>query len=425
MDDSELIEQITKGLLEGKQPHVLQAEAMQDGRWSHDEVSKAISQAILSVDAPIAIQVKEEMVVAQPKQNWFKRHKFLVGFTVLTGFFVAGGLYAATYFMSPDINEVGKMVVDKLVKIETVEYTGSIEGEITTDAFVTLNNIMRYGIRSSYPENPKIAGSKNTKIRLDFTGASDVRDTENPKVDLSFTITAEGFVIGVETKVIGEDLYFKITQFPNLGMVGIEKYLNQWYLVDYGKFQQLGDSGFPELEKIQQQKLTKEQKDRLVTVVSESKIFQIVEKLDSENMDGKDTYHYRYSADEVALLGTIQQIFQVLFGIEPDEIPVTYQEEFYDWLDIEGGEVWVAKSDFAPVRLTFDMSMRSVNQAPVSGRLSLDLHLKSYNQGIQILAPESSKSLFDEIEGAVSDSETMSRDSLRIAQVRQVPFLPL
>jgi hypothetical protein len=423
MTNPELVEFVKSGLQSGKQPETVQLEAIQHGPWSQEDVTAAMAEAMLSAGS---VPAGSAAAAAPAKSGWVAHHKILVSVLLLAGLLVAGGSYAAYYLMPPNINKVQGLILDKLEEMQTVEYSGSLEGQVTTDSLITLRDtIKRLALAGENPdgaiaepgdEEGDVAGSQSATIRLDFTGAADARDINDPRTEFSFTITAEGFVIGLETVSVSDDLFFKVTQFPDLGIKEIDQFIGKWYRVSTEDLEEL------ELREADESSegLTKEQTDRVMQVLKESRVFRIAERLESGEVEGKAAHRYRYTVDELALLNTVQSVMSVVLGSEPEEISATDREKFLDWVDLQGGEIWIAKKDYMPVKLTFDMLMRSVEGAPVTGRLGFELTVKSYNEDVKIEAPQGGLNLMDVVNEMLSDSRVKSADARRLADVRQI-----
>lgn len=440
MVSQKLVEFIEKGLNQGKRPAELQLQAIQEMGVSAAEFNQALDFIILGelpaepAPQPVTMVVTPasamETIVYQPETKpatkhrvgffnpfgWFKHRKVpVIGLILmLIGALAVGGYVVANVLLAPSIEEVRALVYQRLQEMDTVEYEGSIEGEITTDAVATLDGFLRYGPQKSYANNDRrIAGSKNTKVRLDFKGAADVRDTVNPKSEIALTLTADGFVIGLDTKTIGDDAFFKVRELPDLGMFDVSTFLNQWFKLDPEGLSAAGGSSYvPSTSN----DLNETQKRRIMEILINSNIFKFAEKIDNEEIDGKATYHYRYDIDEVALLNTLKELGRELGG--ESEFSPEEEQDFLDWIDAAGGEIWLAKKDLAPVKMTFDLAMRSVAEAPATGRLALTLKFNKYNEEVAIEAPYPFKNLSEAFAKAVPEATPATRDEQRIADIR-------
>jgi hypothetical protein len=437
MASQQLIEFIEKGLNEGKRPAELQLHAIQELGASTADFNQALDRIMmgeLSADpippviAPSSPATAEETIVYKIETKpvpphrvgffnplgWFKHHKALTVIVVLVGALAVGGYVVANVLMAPTINEVRALVYQRLQEMDTVEYEGSIEGEVTTDAVATLDSFLRYGPQKSYANRDRrIAGSKNTKVRLDFKGAADVRDSANPKSEIALTLTAEGFVIGLDTKTIGDDAFFKVRELPDLGMFDVSTFLNQWFKLDSeGLSAATGTSYVPSTDS----DLSEAQKRRVMEIIINSNIFKFAEKIGNEDVDGKSAYHYRYTIDEVAFLNTIKALGHEI----GNELEYTVEEErqFIEWIDAAGGEIWLAKKDLAPLKMTFDLAMRSVTGAPATGRLSLSLKFNKYNEEVAIEAPYPFKNLSEAFAETITAATPATRDEQRVVDIR-------
>lgn len=373
------------------------------------------------ISNPVIITPQVEVIVApHPKKTsffgWFKLHKAVAFAVVIVVAISTVGVVAANYFMAPGVDEIRSLVFKQLQEMDTVVYQGSVEGEITTDALLSLENILKHSPDKTFASisEGRVAGSKNTKLRVDFNGASDVRDSNNPKAEFSFTVTAEGLVVGVEAKSVAEDLFFKLTQVPDLGGFDVSQYINQWYKIDSHAIAEAAGDEMPTRES----SLTVEQKQRLIEIFSTSNIFKIAEKLESESIEGKATHHYRYSIDEDEVVGALEQIGAVLGSTE--KLSAQDREVLLEWMDFAGGEIWLAKKDYSPVKMTFEIAMRSVSNVPVTGRLAFSLQFNKYNEEVNIEAPYPFKDLSEILIGSKEEATIASRDAQRLGDVRML-----
>jgi hypothetical protein len=436
MAASQLVEFIEKGLKDGKRPDELQFQAIHELGASISEFNRAFDQIILKEHerAP-AVAPAPDFKAAPPETiyqpetkpaakhrvgffnpfGWFKHHKVATSILVLVGALAVGGYVAADMLLAPGIDRVGGLVYERLQNMDSVEYEGSIEGEVTTEALVTLDSFLRYGPQRYANRDERVAGSKNTKVRLDFKGATDVRDTVNAKSEIALTLTAEGFVVGVDVKSVSDDLFLRITELPDLGLFDASILINQWFLVDYDK---LGDTVKQPMAE-PDSALTEQQKKRVLEIIARAHIFKFAEKIGNDSIDGKAAYHYRYTIDEMALLGAMKEISREVTGEDLELIPQE-EQEFLEWLDVAGGEIWLAKRDLSPLKLTFDLAMRTVADAPATGRLSMSLKFNKYNEDVVIEAPFPFKKLSEMFQELIPASTPASRDADRISHVRQL-----
>jgi hypothetical protein len=435
MPSQQLIDFIDKGLKEGRGPAELQLHAVHDMGVSVAEFNQALDQVMLgelhpaSQAAPLSAPespVFQAETAPTPKKvvgffnpfGWFKHHKVTAVLLVLiVAVLAAGGAVLANVLMTPSTDQIRLMVFERLQNMKTVEYEGSLEGEITTDAMASLDTFLRYGPQHRLAtKDRRVAGSKNTKVRLDFKGASDVRDSANPKAETTLTLTSEGFVVGVDAKAIGEDVFFKIRELPDLGMFDTTAFLNQWFKLDYEGLGAAGLSYVPATAG----NLDESKKRRIMEIVANSSIFKLAEKIGNDEVDGKSAYHYRYTIDEVALLETIQQVVKEIDASANPELTAKERQEFLDWIDAAGGEIWLAKKDLVPLQMTFDLAMRSVNDAPVTGRLSLNIKFNKYNQNVTIEPPYPFKNLSEMLSETMAEVTPTSRDEQRVTDIRSL-----
>jgi hypothetical protein len=137
------------------------------------------SQLEQNIVAPVVMQQVEPAVQTQTTApavikrggffNWFKVHKLAVSVLVLVSALTGGGYVAANMFMAPNVNDVRALIFEQLQEMDTVQYQGSVEGEVTTDAAISLESFLKHNPLETIASltSGRVAGSQSTKVRVD------------------------------------------------------------------------------------------------------------------------------------------------------------------------------------------------------------------------------------------------------------------
>lgn len=406
MPTKELLDYLIKEIASGR--HELEIRAHVKGAgWSDQDYMSAMAQ-LNSPSAGMPAVASEVLSVVSAKR--FGRRWLLGIVLVLLGLLIASGVYAYFYFF-PSLEKVGERMLSGLVGTESFELSGTLEAEISGADFLSVAQGIFQDKKDDANSTPgRIAGAQTYSGRLDFNGRFDGRDQANPSGAVTFTITAESMIFGMETVAVGKDMYFKITQFPAIGLFDAGQIKNQWFYVDE-KFTKENQS---------EDEITPEQTQRVLEILKDAKIFDITERMSGEVIDGVSTIKYKYSVNKDELKQVIYDLYEV---IEGEKIDPEYDSEFKDInqsLQFTGGELWVGRWDFKPRKMTFSMNLNGAAGTDMNAKLNLTTFFKNFDTSLKIEAPYPFKNV-SEIQNIFSNStESDARDATRLTDIRQL-----
>src|SRR3989338_1907174 len=216
-----------------KIPDILIRQKLLEAGWDAADVEQAqntpLNQVPASSNSPSGLASLLSPATVQQTApatvgDW--NRKVLIALFVGVGILLAGGVAAFFFYPKSPERVMAKMVAN-LSSVETLEYSGIVEANVIADSLLTLENILQRNPIASKSTNKNIAGEKETIVRIDFDGATDATDLDNPKRSFSMTVTAEGFVVGFEMRTINQDYYARLTQVPNFGAMDLGKIKNR------------------------------------------------------------------------------------------------------------------------------------------------------------------------------------------------------
>lgn len=238
----------------------------------------------------------------------------------------------------------------------------------------------------------------------------------------------------VETKKIGDILYFKIYQMPPIPLLslftgGIDL-KEQWFKVDV-------------IEDIPGE--TKQKAVALLDVFADA---LVLEKLKGERLDGVKTYHYGVSFDAKKLKGALTETRALLpellsfTEIEKSEaqkmeekwsafLEQDYQRIVVPHLQALRTEVWIGKKDYFVRKITMQYALPQAPESTGAAKdemdaydifdtftLAFDYQFSAINAGVVIDPPENSRDFMEELQnGPFEEARMMPRDAEGAADI--------
>lgn len=301
-----------------------------------------------------------------------KSNKLLI--VVLSIFFIfliGGGIFAYFYFWQSPEMIVNRMFLN-LNKIKSLEYQGEAKVEATT------------GQTGNYT--------------LDFVGKTDTNDPNNAKSSLAMTatinLTDQPIVFGVDVISIDKTVYMELSQAENFPYADLSSMKNQWIKFDSEAItKQFG------LQNIQNQIQAAQQKDQLTTdqimklelMLAKAKIYKITQTLPDENIEGQNTYHYKYIIDIAAIKAAYNEASKIIQNRSLNQDEIAAFDNNAKYFKDPDGEIWIGKKDLLPYKFKFTVTATA--DSPTSGTISLATSFKNFNQPIQIEAPTEYKTM--------------------------------
>ncbi len=256
---------------------------------------------------------------------------------------VGGGAFAYVRFVNtgPSPESIINTAIDKgFHNIQTVHFLE----DIALDADLHSGKV-------SSPSSPLdmvgmlFTGSSTLKVGMHVDGTSDVTDKVNPKVDEKLTLTlgvpSQGLTatLGGEARIIGEKVYFEVTEAPNLGFFDPSSFTNKWILVDLASLAASTTVPAPSL--------TLSDSNIAAMVVALQKAYTVTQTLpDGTTPDGMLAYHYAYTVNKQELVDLLNVLTAAAH--ESSTASVYSQAQLSGLianLSNLSGEIWVGKND--------------------------------------------------------------------------------
>jgi len=316
--------------------------------------------------------------------------------SIILGLAIIGGgvfgyfYYFQYYFQSPE--KIVQKMVGKMAQVKSLEYTGQITAEMKRLLIIPPS----LDFQNSKEE--ATSTEQKTKLSIGFSGASDLHDLNNPKamfrVDVSTDMSPEP--LGLEIRVIDKVNYLKLSNIPNLGFFSLPlSFLeNKWIKVD-SKIMKYVLKGLEEQseEEQKEQELTPEEIEQIKEIVARKKIFRITEKLASEKIDGKKTYHYRFIIDKEELGQLFTEIGKVAKNKILTETELQEIQDLLQAIRMPEGEIWIGKKDLLLYKILLNLDIKETEKTKVEGNVNTSIQFKNYNKPVQIEVPASAKTI--------------------------------
>jgi len=395
----QLVDFIREQMTSGKTDEDIQQTLVLHG-WNEQEVIEAIKIA------------KDPNVVVNPVQPAYTPSSFTtprnpkpskkllwiilitLGALLLCGGLIFGYFY---YFQSPE--KILQKTSERSASINALEFQGALNIDVYS-----------MGNESESWNNPLFSPQSisNANFSVDFSGAADNIDANNPKGYYKFNLKAGGqtqaisasaSILDVEMRVINKIVYTKLntsmlaafttsTSSPALSL------LNNWIRIDPNELKDMNAPfGTGQTFNTTQGmgSLSQDQLDKINKIVSEAKIYKNIEKLADEQIDGQSVYHLKMLIDGAELKRSIKEIAIVTQGLTADQ--TQYFNSMLDEIELnfDENEIWISKKDFLPRKIILGLIMGSKdNPSEPSGKISLEIVFSNFNKPVQVDIPQQS-----------------------------------
>ncbi len=377
MTDQKMIDYINQQIQQGIDKEKIKKTLLDTG-WEEKDVNKAFD-SLASPDTEPSSPKVEDFVVPSRKSKLPLITAIVLGLALI-GSSIYGYFY---YFQSPE--KVMQRMSEKMSEIKSLEYIG----EIKTEFKISDQAMSSLGIEP---------GEQSKNVTINFSGASDVNDLNNPKAIFRFDIEANELdqSFGMEIRTIGKTFYLNLASLPDLGFIDLNFLKDQWIKFNIEEIAEQFESEELEEELEIEEELSPEQIEQLREVVAQIKIFEITEKLSNEKIEEVNSRHYKYTIIKDNLVQFITEINKItesepLSGEELKE----FEESLASIESIEG-EIWISKKDSFLQKITFNVNIKETEQTKAEGRIAASLQFKNHNKPIQIEAPSPVKT-FNEV----------------------------
>ncbi len=356
--------------------------------WQENDINEAFT----SLDYLSSLDSLKETTSQQPERK--KNKVLLTVVSVICLLLVGGGVFGYFYYFQETPEKVIEKMITNLAEIKTLEYQGEIRAEITTPDMLN-DNILFQSVK---PTTDK----KLSDFYIDFSGKSDVSDLNNPKGSFVFNIKTNALeeltqgesIFGLDIITIGQNIYLKLSNLPNLGLFDFSFLINQWIKIDTEEMFDL--ENFEEQKR--QQELSQEQINQIKDITAKSKVFKINEKMPSEIIEGIETHHYKFLIDKMALNNLIIEIAAIIQEETLTEKEISDFDKILEAVESIEGEIWIGKKDYLPYKLSLTIIIKETSDFKTAGKLVTTLLFKNYNKPVQIEIPTQTKSIKEILE---------------------------
>lgn len=384
--------------------------------WQATDIKEAFDSLSFSApikptipESPLPQSLKPSDVQSQPVSFYSPQKPNRISSIILSVvgglLIIGGGVFAYFYYFQSPAKIVQKMMIE-LSKVTSLEYSGEIIAEMSTGNFLE-------GETNLFEPVEQSQGKKETRSSITFSGSSDAQDLNSQKGQFSFKIKTdalleEEFTFGLEMRIIDEIIYAQLSNAPNLGFFDLSSFENQWIRIDIKELEEQFGADLT-------QELTQEEIEKIKNAVQQSKVFKITDKLAGENIEGVNTYHYKFSVDRTGLKKLIIDVDKIIAREELDEeIMVELDkgiDELFETMEILEGEIWIGKKDFLPYKIKFSSTVKETEEVKLSGNYNFTFSMKNFNEPIQVDVPQGAKSLEEFLETFLGGSQGFFGDN--------------
>jgi len=290
---------------------------------------------------------------------------------------------------------------------------------------------------------------ETVSMAMAFSADSDETDPENPKaamgLDFDLLLIDQDFSFSLQAKVIGQTIYLKITEIPDLPDdiiyelertgFDINQLLNEWIRIDEESLKNAYEAmglDFTEVEEMLEEskkyeELIEEIAEEFTALIEKRTpdLLKIKEVLPDKKIDGVEVYHYVVVLDKEGVKKTVPELIEIfekmfLMGLEQQKdewfsemLERQWEESkkemlagldegldyFFERAGEFSAELWIGKEDYYLYKIKFE-KLIDINKfdprEEITLRLGFDMNYSNFNQPIIIEPPQDYKTL-DEI----------------------------
>lgn len=359
----------------------------------------------------------KEALETQPAQKRIRLLPILI-VSLIGILLIGGGVFGFWYFIQdPPPEKVIARMMEESASITSFAYSGGIRvevGEKTLEegTFFDLGGIAGFLNAAELLLSPPEPSSEETMvISIDFNGVADGSNPKTPKAQVSLDMRVDAspegkFAVGVETRLIGEDIYAKLTRFefdPAIPFIdGIILLLrDQWFKVDRKSLEEL--NGYSGAFTPGASQFSDEELKRLEDALRNARIIRVTQTLPNDTIEGAKTFHYKFALNTEGLRSYMVEIMNVMeaknaSNEELSQIKALLESEaFNEVLDmiVEGfmGDIWIGKKDFFPYRVSAGFALKDAESQKEAAIISFLFNMKDFNKPVSVEAPADAKSL--------------------------------
>lgn len=383
--------------------------------WKPEDVN----EAFVSLENPAPVVGLDPLSAAPVTSHMNKKLLGIIGGVVVL--LLAGGVLAYT-FMPKSPEKILEKALANSGKITSSEFFGTMEGKVKVDTGIGTGTMTQPDMPMS--QMPPASPKSEFGFKLNYGGASDKTDKENPKSSFDINASAEGFLFAMQGVTISNKiLYLKINEFPALGFFDGSQIKNKWIKMD---LQELSEQAGVKLDEIfKQSKLTDEDMQKIYDSFKKHQVLKLTGNLPSESIDGHNTYHYKFTINKDNLIVFIKDIRPIL---EKDGMERLGDQDFQEMekafqnFNFTNSEIWIGKKDYYIYRIKLGIDI-TVPQQAGSASFMLTSNAKNFNKKVLIEEPEDAtdfKEIYQNFTGIGFGASSKARDAKRVGDIRQI-----
>lgn len=374
MVSQELIDYIKAESAKGSSREQIEKVLLSAG-WNIDDIDSAFSNPHEPQEAPIDQGSKVDVQAEQSIKKGFRLNKRLAALLLILILFGAGVYGYFFYYLTPE--RVIARMFKNMESIKSMDYKADLNLDFTGD----------FGSTSAFlPDQYSLSAT--------LSGSQDLRDEETPRFSSNIDLTIKNlFSSRFEILTVGDILYVNLKNSPDFGFFDTSSFTNQWIKIDTQDFENLQ----PETFSKSTYDFTPEEKEELNDFIQGHSPLQITEKLEGEQIDGVDTFHYKYEINEGNLMKIVEK------AAELSEHPLSDDEKFqmqdaFSKIEFYEGRIWIDKKSELLRKVALAINFK--DDDPSNQELVLDtvFSFSNFNNASSIVVPIEAKDVNDVIE---------------------------
>jgi len=336
--------------------------------------------------------------------------KFFVILVIILGASGGGVLY---YLNSAPEKQLDRMIL-ALENVHSVEYDGELTYSFDSpDSVQVLKenpSLLSQILQAPFTE----AANSGATFYSKFRGKYDFQDKDNPAAALALglqmsgepfqTTTTDAIVLSGQLVFKENILYVKVTNLPST--FGLESYpvKDTWIRVPLDSssaYPIYGNS--PIAQATESAELYKKYQSEIEKAYLKNKFLIASIKERNVVLDSQKTTHYSFSLDKVKLAGFMREIAQIY---QENKLTDDEVNELVKGLDVIKNfvfDLWIGNDNHLPYKLSLKADIVAEAPSPGKASVSLDVNFKKYNESMNIVAPDDSRT-FEELSVMNQDS---------------------
>lgn len=361
------------------------------------EQAVAMQQAALTnTNGPVpSAVVFEDEDAATPN----KKKPFIIagaGIVAVIVLLVGGYFVYSSYFASPET--VMDTMISRLRDVRSGEFS------LDVTAVTSSMNELAATSTTANPFLSAFAIQGPVTIALHASGTVDVRDEQKPTFSIGLTSTMDkwsmgNFVLGLEYRNVDKVNYLKINDVPDLGFLSLSFLKNHWFKVgDSEAKAQLGGTSSTTSSGGIVPTVSQDQRDRLVEAWKTYRFLTVIEVMNSEDIDGVSTHHYKLAFDKEVFKKWNAETSTIL---DKSNVPsdTTALDADLNLTTINDLELWIGKRDGLPHKFIAKVSLKDKIDPNKTSDVAIAMGGNKFNSALDVTAPEGAKSVEEALQG--------------------------